>query len=496
LTILIGIAFGVDSDNQKIGDVLVSTQVQPYEHVKIQSGQTIDRNQRFTPNRAIVNSFTNFIWASKEFRKVAGILLSGEKLIDDKEFRDNLLKMCKGENIVGGDMEAAGLASAAKRNGQDNWIVVKAICDFADGNKGISLKDQNQKIAARNSVDFCSQIMDTDILGNNLGIKRLRLLPNRENTIVNANNMFFYRQKSMLSMTALSTKADIDEELLRSIEGDNNDQFKKLSYDKAQKLRMALDGGDDLFCQNTSDCRKVFYKLHKGKHAFFPTNEVKAVIFDFDGTLTDNSSERTTWHRIWEALGYQIQDCDALHRKFSNNEITHKEWCIQTSEKFIDRHLTIETVKDVAKNIVLIPDTLEVLNILSTRGINLFICSGSIDTVIDTVFGDYKSIFRSISCNVFKFSDNGDFVSIKGTKFDFEGKAEFVKNMVEDLGIDNDECLYIGNSNNDEFVTSCGVHTLVVNPSKTNPYGRDIWTYHLGSISSMKEILPWVLPFD
>ena len=52
----------------------------------------------------------------------------------------------------GGEMEAAGLYTAASERNID-WIVVKGICDWADGEKQVD-KRKRQLIAATNASRF------------------------------------------------------------------------------------------------------------------------------------------------------------------------------------------------------------------------------------------------------------------------------------------------------------------------------------------------------
>ena len=77
---------------------------------------------------------------------MAGLLLSGEKLVNDPDFLDELLDL--EPEAIGGEMEAAGVYSAAQHE-LTHWIVVKAICDWGMG-KG----DAHQEVAARNAADF------------------------------------------------------------------------------------------------------------------------------------------------------------------------------------------------------------------------------------------------------------------------------------------------------------------------------------------------------
>ncbi len=54
-------------------------------------------------------------------------------------------------------MEGAALSVAARHYKVD-WILVKAICDWADGNKSQS-KEQRQKKAALNAVLFTIHVL-------------------------------------------------------------------------------------------------------------------------------------------------------------------------------------------------------------------------------------------------------------------------------------------------------------------------------------------------
>ena len=81
-----------------------------------------------------------------------GLVLSGEKLINDPKFRKSLLKF--EPEAIGGEMEGAGLYAAA-RDAKVDRILVKAICDWADGNKN----DDAQELAARNAAQFIHHVL-------------------------------------------------------------------------------------------------------------------------------------------------------------------------------------------------------------------------------------------------------------------------------------------------------------------------------------------------
>lgn len=149
--IMIGIAFGVDPEKQPIGQILVSRQILDYELQKIDNtDRIIPRGDRPQASARLINRFrdADLHWQGAEVK--FGLVLSGSKLIDNVDFRDRLRQL--EPEAIGGEMEGAGLYAAAAAR-QVEWILVKAICDYADGNKRQN-KQANQAIAAQNAAQF------------------------------------------------------------------------------------------------------------------------------------------------------------------------------------------------------------------------------------------------------------------------------------------------------------------------------------------------------
>ena len=156
--VAVGIAFGIDDVKQHIGDVLVSRQVQDYEHARVNAdGSSKLRGSRPDASDTLLNRITTLDqslnadqrlhWPKLHF----GIILSGEKLVDNSEFREHLKTLANADGIIGGDMEARGLYVAANRRRVD-WIVVKGISDWGDGSVINSKKEQRQTLAAANAA--------------------------------------------------------------------------------------------------------------------------------------------------------------------------------------------------------------------------------------------------------------------------------------------------------------------------------------------------------
>lgn len=158
--LVVGIAFGVDPVEQKIGDVLVSRQMISYESQRIGRGGStaavISRGDRASASPRLLDRCRT---AKLEWDRCAvhfGPILSGEKLVDNADYRA-LLTTRFDDEVVGGEMEGAGVHAAAHRHGTD-WIVIKAISDWADGEKSHH-KGERQRTAATNASDFVMQVL-------------------------------------------------------------------------------------------------------------------------------------------------------------------------------------------------------------------------------------------------------------------------------------------------------------------------------------------------
>lgn len=171
--IAVGIAFGVFNDRQTLGQVLIANEILGYDLARVNPDGTEQfrdlpyRTSRYWLQRAQTRQhqppegIPAEHWPSAE----DGTLLSGGKLIDNKALRDRLVSSFK-NRIIGGEMEGVGVAAAATADPQKReWIVIKAICDFADGNKNAATKETDQQFAAWNAAVFVKSLIDPSGLG-------------------------------------------------------------------------------------------------------------------------------------------------------------------------------------------------------------------------------------------------------------------------------------------------------------------------------------------
>lgn len=171
--VMIGIAFGVDRNKQNIGDVLIAEQIIPYD-VRREGKDITTYRSEHPPTSMIlrdrfegVSNWSFHLPGGNTAKHSVCPLLSGEVLIDNQDFRDTLLR--KFPKAKGGEMEASGVYAAAVEARLD-WIVVKAICDFADGRKGEN-KEANQLLAMQAAISLNEQVFSNAHAFANLGLR-------------------------------------------------------------------------------------------------------------------------------------------------------------------------------------------------------------------------------------------------------------------------------------------------------------------------------------
>lgn len=168
LVLMPGIAFGKSPRKQLIGDVLIANEVVHYEPFR-EGAKRIARgaHSRATPvarDRAVNLRWSQHRSDGRRVRARVGQMLSGEKLVDSIEFKARLF--ADFPEAIGGEMEGAGLASAAEA-AKIEWLLAKAICDWGNGKKS----DKYQKEAAKLSVRFMEHL-----LGVRHGFKEIDLI--------------------------------------------------------------------------------------------------------------------------------------------------------------------------------------------------------------------------------------------------------------------------------------------------------------------------------
>ena len=387
----------------------------------------------------------------------------------------------------------------------DNILVFHLIKEILD------LRTNNRIIEYDNAAELLQSLKrETAALVHN-ALKTKKGKAEDNSILINGYKLFYFRRQHGYSHKVLSEKAQIERNHLTSLENvrspgaveKHGDIFRKCSPKTIVKLESVLKCPGQLTAGKEDDLLSMYIQYYHCNRRKPPVNAatpsqidlpplfpLKCVVFDFDGTLT-RQDDRTTWERIWEELGYSVQDCAKLHRDFTNKVITHQEWCQRTAEAFNKNGISSGTLINVASKIELMPGVPELLKILQEHRIEMHILSGSVEQVIHAVLGQLVSHFTDIKANSFKFS--GSTLSfIQGTEFDFEGKATYVSSLIKRQGYLLTDVLFVGNSSNDRWVSRSGVATLCVNPHFTDGNDAKVWLYCIREMYDAREILKYI----
>jgi len=173
--IQLGMAFGVDYIKQRLGDVVVSRSLIPYDDRTIASDPDNPNGYRTDYGQALAQparrSLVDLFEAEAErnqrsFNVHIGAILSGSARIHSRKFRDELVFGVPHdpEEIVGGEMEGVGLLAASTAADKPIWCVVKGISDFGDENRGMVI-DQGRVLACRNAAEFVLAALQNGPLG-------------------------------------------------------------------------------------------------------------------------------------------------------------------------------------------------------------------------------------------------------------------------------------------------------------------------------------------
>ena len=222
--IMLGIAFGMYENEgetpQHFSDVLVACKIFPYENQRFNhDGSVTYRGKEHCASIPFIDAFTviarNWQWENvkgESTRIEICPLLSGEKLVDDITKRNELKSYFK--EYRGGEMEGIGLAAVCEEHGKP-WILLKAICDFADGNKGLDKKEK-QADAAKAAVHACTQALQT--------INVSSLIDNKTNywyrpSELDLSKVFFVHYDTDCSPYYLERNVDVELQLFVIIKG-------------------------------------------------------------------------------------------------------------------------------------------------------------------------------------------------------------------------------------------------------------------------------------
>jgi len=193
-------------------------------------------------------------------------------------------------------------------------------------------------------------------------------------------------------------------------------------------------------------------------------HKVRLIFFDMDGTIFNNgltdsygNTAPSTWTILAKHLGKKaLKEEEKTKEKWTNKEYKgYLDWMEDTIKIHRKYGLTKDFFYKVINSIPYFNGVKETFFELRKRGIKLCLISGSFKELSERAQRDLKINHAFAACEYF-FDERGELVHWNLLPCDYEGKAEFMRLVMEEHGLSHEDCIFVGDGRNDiplaEFV--------------------------------------------
>ena len=167
----------------------------------------------------------------------------------------------------------------------------------------------------------------------------------------------------------------------------------------------------------------------------------KLVIFDLDGTLTQ---ERSIWEYIHKRLGKWYGFAENYQKQFLSGKISYEEFCERDAQVW--KGMRIEEVIEIAKTVPFHTGLDQLLRYLKEKRLKLSMVSSGLSVLSNWVHERYEFDY-SVSNNL--LHDNGILTGKVKIQVYYDQKAAWVKRILERFGARPEESIAIGDSAGD-----------------------------------------------
>ncbi len=167
----------------------------------------------------------------------------------------------------------------------------------------------------------------------------------------------------------------------------------------------------------------------------------KMVIFDLDGTLTQ---ERSIWEYIHKRLGKWFGFAENYQKQFLTGKISYEEFCERDAHVW--KGMRVDEVIEIAKTVPFHPGVEELVHYLKEKRLKLTVVSSGLSVLSDWVHERYG----------FDYSVSNDLLHDKGIltgkvkiQVYYDQKAAWVKRILGQFSARPEETIVIGDSAGD-----------------------------------------------
>jgi len=169
--------------------------------------------------------------------------------------------------------------------------------------------------------------------------------------------------------------------------------------------------------------------------------QFKLVIFDLDGTLTQ---ERSIWEYIHKQLGKWYGFAEEYQDLFLAGKISYEEFCER--DALVWKGMRVEELLEIAQTVPFHPGVNELINFLKQKGLNLSMVSSGLSLLTNWVHQRYGFDY-SVSNNL--LHENGVLTGKVKIQVYFDKKAEWVRKILNQFEVKPEEVIAVGDSRGD-----------------------------------------------
>ena len=211
--------------------------------------------------------------------------------------------------------------------------------------------------------------------------------------------------------------------------------------------------------------------------------EIKLVCFDVDGTLVEGNS----WLKLTEGLGYSPQEGLDIFLRCQKGEITFAEGeRILTKMYQNSGNANRDFIGRLFDNIKVKNEAIDLISHLKETGYRVYLVSGAIDIYVESVTRKL-GVDGFYANSTLEFDNKGVLQKINYRDNQEEVKVEQLKALVRKLGINIEQVVFVGDSENNIEVFKATKNGIAVH-SSSEELKRVSWQV-VDSLFEIKDIL-------
>lgn len=186
------------------------------------------------------------------------------------------------------------------------------------------------------------------------------------------------------------------------------------------------------------------------------------IAFDVDGTLVRGPNGWTVWEVLNEHFTGTAEHNKERYALYRSGKLSYADWVRLDVSGWIEAGATRAKIVAALGPLELIRGVRESLAALRAAGGRLYVISGTLDVMLDTLLPDHP--FEEVYANHLGFDDAGRIAHWRATPFDMEGKAQALRAIAMREGVPLQDCAFVGDSGNDVWVARLAGRTVAFNP--------------------------------